>query len=213
MTDGLDRSEIIELARDVVRKDAAAVLAAATALDDGFLATVQLLLACSGKVLVTGMGTSGSTAQRIAHLLSVSGTPALFTHAADGLHGGLGAVTANDVIVTISKGGESDELNEFARRAKERGAPIVAMTADRDSTLAKLADAVVVIETPPDTDPGGMIAMGSALAACAVGDTLVVVLMALRQYPWQSFEFTHPGGAVGKSIEQRQQTTAETGAS
>lgn len=192
------------LARETIRQDAAAVLAAEAAIDDGFMRAVGLLLACAGKVLVTGMGTSGATARRIAHLLSVGGTPALFLHPADGLHGGLGAVTAADVVVAISKGGESAELNGFVERAKGRGAPIVAMTAEPGSALATLADATILVRTPVEADPGGMIAMGSALANCAVGDALVVVLMQLRDYPWRAFEFTHPGGAVGRAIADRQ---------
>ena len=96
------------------------------------MATVRLLLGVRGKVLVTGMGTSGTTARRIAHLLSCGGTAALFVHAADGLHGGLGAVGAEDCVIAISKGGESDELNEYCRRARDIGARIVALTAEAD---------------------------------------------------------------------------------
>lgn len=208
---GQERGEIIALAREVVRQDAAAVAAAEAALDDGFLATVQLLLACRGKTLVTGMGTSGATARRIAHLLAVGGTPALFVHAADGLHGGLGAVTADDVLIAISKGGESDELNEYVRRAKERGASVVAMTAESSSALAAMADAILLVQTPAESDFGGKIAMGSALANCAVGDALVAVLMTRRGYSWGDFDFTHPGGAVGKGIVGRAAATVVSG--
>ena len=202
----IDPAMAIELARETVRLDAAAVLAAVDAVDDGFARAVELLFACAGKVVVTGMGTSGATALRIAHLLSVGGTPAFFSHPADGLHGGLGAVTEQDVLLAISKGGESAELNEFVARAKGRGAKTIAMTAEPASTLAGLGDATIVVRTPVAADPGGMIAMGSALANCAVGDALVVALMHLRRYPWQSFEYTHPGGAVGRAIAERQQT-------
>ena len=205
MGDQPDLRVSFNLARETIRQDAAAVLAAEAAIDDGFMRAVELLLVCQGKVLVAGMGTSGATARRIAHLLSVGGTPSLYVHPADGLHGGLGAVTGSDVVVAISKGGQSGELNEFAERAKGRGATVVAMTAEPDSTLAALADAVILVRTPIEADPGGMIAMGSALANCAVGDALVVVLMRLRDYPWQAFEFTHPGGAVGRAIEARRE--------
>lgn len=211
---GRDPTRILDLARDVLRQDAAAVAAAASALDGGFLAAVRLLLACEGKALVAGMGMSGATARRIAHLLSVGGTPALFVHAADGLHGGLGAVAAGDVVVAVSKGGESDELNEYARRAKERGAALVAMTAAPASTLGELADAVLLVPARPEADFGGRIAMGSALADCAVGDALGAVLMTVRQYPSQSFDAIHPGGAVGKGIEtahRAAETDAEPG--
>ena len=204
MAEGADfdqRRALLTRAADVMRTDAGAVLAAAESLDPSFYDVVYTLLDCRGKVLVAGMGTSGASARRVAHLLSCCGTPALFVHAADGLHGGLGSITSDDVLIVISKGGESDELNEFCRRAKARGSRTVAMTAVATSRLSKLCDQTLVVKTPPEADPAEMMAMGSALAACAVGDALAVTLMELRQYPLETFEFTHPGGAVGKLIE------------
>lgn len=192
----------LALARQTVERDAAAVAAVLPQIGASFLDAVRLLLECPGKVLVSGMGTSGATARRIAHLLSVGGTPALFVHAADGLHGGLGAVTADDCVIAISKGGESDELNEYVRRVRERHARVLTMTATADSTLAKLGDVRLVIDTPDDVDPGNMIAMGSALAMCSVGDALTVALMEIRRYPWEAFMHTHPGGAVGHRIQR-----------
>jgi arabinose-5-phosphate isomerase len=200
----MDNTEMLALGRSVIRDDIRAVSSVEAALDDAFVDVVRMLEACRGKVLVTGMGTSGATARRIAHLLSCGGTPSMFVHAADGLHGGLGAVDGDDIVIAISKGGESDELNEFCRLAAERGAGVIAMTAVVDSTLAAGSDLVLPVVTPEDADPGRMMAMGSALAACAVGDALAITLMRRRGYAWQDFERTHPGGAVGKMIESRQ---------
>jgi arabinose-5-phosphate isomerase len=199
-TPGID---VLARAREVIRGDRAALEAVESNLGEGFLRALDVLLHVQGKVLVTGMGTSGATARRIAHLLSCGGTPSLFIHPADGLHGGLGAVTSDDVVIAVSKGGESDELNDFCRLALERGSTVVAMTAVPESTLGRLGQAVLPVVTPDEADPGGMMAMGSALAACAVGDALAVVLMESRGYEWHRFERTHPGGAVGKLIEQR----------
>jgi arabinose-5-phosphate isomerase len=199
----MDGAQMIEFGRSIIRRDAAALASVEAGLGDGFVQAIQLLMAIQGKVLVAGMGTSGATARRIAHLLSCSGTPAMFIHPGDGLHGGLGAVSGSDLVVAISKGGESDELNEFCRRARARGARIVVMTAVVDSPLAGLGDCVLPVITPPETDLGEMMAMGSALAACAVGDALAAVLMERRGYDWQAFEETHPGGAVGKAIDSR----------
>ena len=197
----VDQHMILAKAAQTIRMDAAAVLAVAEGLDASFCQVLDLLQRCTGKVLVTGMGTSGASARRIAHLLSCGGTPALFVNAADGLHGGLGAVSEQDVVIAASKGGESDELNEFCRRARARGARLVAMTATSSSTLARLADIVLIVQTPSEADPGEMMAMGSALAVCALGDALAITLMELRGYSWEAFEFTHPGGAVGKLIQ------------
>jgi D-arabinose 5-phosphate isomerase GutQ len=200
---GLDDAALVAAGRSVIRGDLEALAMVEDGLGPGFVASVRLLLDVRGKVLVTGMGTSGATARRIAHLLSCGGTPALFVHAADGLHGGLGAVSPEDCVLAISKGGESDELNEYCRRARAIGARVVAMTAEADSSLGRLADCVLPVITPPASDPGEMMAMGSAIGACAVGDALAVTLMQLRGYPWERFESSHPGGAVGKRIEAR----------
>lgn len=192
----------LALARRTVERDAAAVAAVVPQLGESFVDALRLLLTCKGKVLVSGMGTSGATARRIAHLLSVGGTPAVFVHAADGLHGGLGAVTEADCVIAISKGGESDELNEYVRRVRDRRARVLTMTATPDSTLARLGDVRLVIDTPSGVDPGEMIAMGSALAMSSVGDALTVALMEIRRYPWEAFMHTHPGGAVGHRIQR-----------
>ncbi|WP_037363776.1 SIS domain-containing protein [Nakamurella lactea] len=196
----LDDATALEIARQVLRSDAAAVAGLVDQLGEQFLGIVDVLVRCTGKVLVTGMGTSGATARRIAHLLSVGGTPSLYVNAADGLHGGLGAVGPDDVLVAISKGGRSDELNEFVLRSAERGAATVAMTSDSDSPLADIADHLLITVTEPDADFGQVIAMGSSLANCAIGDALAAVTMGARQNAWASFAQSHPGGAVGKLL-------------
>jgi D-arabinose 5-phosphate isomerase GutQ len=198
-------AEILGIARTVVADDARAIATMAGNIGPGFVDAVLLLSGCRGKVLVAGLGASGATARRIAHLLSVAGTPALFVHAADGLHGGLGAVSDGDVLIAVSKGGETDELNEYVRRAKQRGAQVIGMTRSRTVPLARLADVALEVVVPDDVDPGGLIGTGSSLATCALGDALAMATMRARGYTWSSFEFTHPGGAVGKLIQQREQ--------
>lgn len=200
-----DRQSILNQARDVIRNDAAAVSSVESQLGESFIESIALLSQCKGKVLVTGMGTSGATARRMAHLLSCGGTPSMFIHPADGLHGGLGAVSSQDVLIALSKGGKSDEINEFVSRAKSRGVSAIIITANEDSPLGKLADVCLVINTPPGSEPGEMFPMGSTLAVSAVGDALALILMGLKGYPWEDFLFTHPGGAVGKNnTDQRQ---------
>jgi D-arabinose 5-phosphate isomerase GutQ len=194
---------VLERAHSVLESDRRAIESAAASLGQGFVDAVTMLLHAQGKTLVTGMGTSGTVARRMAHLLSCGGTPALFVSAADGLHGGLGAIAEGDVLISISKGGESEELNDFTRLARTRGARVIVMTAAANSSLAAHADCVIEIHTPPDTDPGHMMAMGSAIAASAVGDALALILMQERGYEWDRFEMTHPGGAVGKAIDAR----------
>jgi D-arabinose 5-phosphate isomerase GutQ len=189
---------ILAAARDRVQHEVAAAEAVGTALDSTFVAAVRLVLAATGKVIAIGVGTSGPVARRMAHLLSTSGTPSLFLHPADALHGSLGAISAGDVVLAISKGGRSDELNEFAARAKRRGAALLVLTAAADSPLGQLADVTVVLPQTAEGDPGGVIAMGSSLAAAVWGDALAIVLMQSTGYGWDKVMDTHPSGAVGE---------------
>lgn len=200
----IDRASIVARARAVVEQEAEAVRALADQLDERVADVVSLLLECRGHVLVTGAGTSRAIAQRQAHLLSCSGTPALFISAADGLHGGSGAVTPNDVVYIISKGGHSAEVNQFAEIAQSRGAKLIAQTENPDSPLAKMCDAVLVVKAVGEVDPYGMVATGSSLVNAAAGDALCVLMLELRGYTQEEFGRTHPQGAVGKKLAERQ---------
>lgn len=205
----LSRSEIVARARDVVEREAVAVRALADQFNESLAEVTSLLLKCRGHVLVTGAGTSRAIAQRLAHLLSCSGTPALFISAADGLHGGSGAVTPADVVYLISKGGRSAEINRFAEIARDRGAKLVAQTENPDSPLAQMCDAVFVVRAEGQVDPYGMIATGSSLVNGAAGDALCVLLLEMRGYTKESFGQTHPGGAVGKRLAEAQARVTE----
>ncbi len=198
---GSDEARVLAEAREAMRREAAGVLAVADQVDDSFLRVVRVLLACRGKVFVTGAGTSGAVARRMAHLLSVCGTPALHLPAMDALHGTMGALTGGDVLVAISRGGGSSEINELVVRARERGAVTVAVTAVATSPLTEACDEVVVLTSPEGIDPGEVIAMGSTLVVAAWGDALAYVLMRLRGYGWERVLHTHPGGAVGQVVE------------
>lgn len=193
--------EIISKARSIILSESQAVQALAAQVDKRLVEVVQILLHCQGHILVTGAGTSHAVAQRFAHLLSCSGTPSLCIDAGDALHGGSGAMTANDVLYVISKGGYSDEVNKFVRIAKSRGAKVIAQTENIDSTLAEMSDAVFQVKTEHDVDPFGMVATGSSLVNSAAGDVLCVLLMELRGYSRDAFAQTHPGGAVGIKIQ------------
>jgi arabinose-5-phosphate isomerase len=193
-------SEIITKAQTIVRREAEAVSALAAQFDDSLADVISLLFNCKGHVLVTGAGTSRAIAQRLAHLLSCSGTPALFISAADGLHGGSGAVTENDVVYLISKGGHSAEINQFAEIVRSRGAKLVAQTENPESPLAQMCDAVFRVKAEGNVDPYGMVATGSSLVNGAAGDVLCVLLLELRGYTQEAFGQTHPGGAVGKKL-------------
>ncbi|WP_454818836.1 SIS domain-containing protein [Labrys neptuniae] len=195
-------SEWLDRAKEVVRSDADAILAALEGIDGEFLAVARLFAECRGKILVTGSGTSGNIAGRAAHLLSVGGTPAFYLPPADGLHGGLGVLGPEDLVLALSKGGSSDELNEFCKRAKTLCAGLISITADKASALAALSDHVIHLILPARSDLGAVVATGSSLATAAITDALVEVCRVARGYSWDRLLFTHPAGAVGRDAEQ-----------
>jgi len=201
------KAEIIGRASEIVRREAEAVSALAVQFDESLVDVLSLLLNCEGHVLVTGAGTSRAIAQRLAHLLSCSGTPSLFINASDGLHGGSGAVTPDDVVVLISKGGGSAEINQFAEIARARGAKLIAQTENPESPLAQMCDAVFKVRTVGEVDPYGMVATGSSLVNGAAGDVLCILLLEQRGYSQEAFGQTHPGGAVGRELAGLQGAT------
>jgi len=202
-----DSEGLLKAGRSRIFDEAEALRLIGESLDERFVAAVRLIRMARGKVVTVGVGTSGPVARRLAHLLSTSGTPSLFLHPGDALHGGLGAITATDVVLAISKGGGSAELNEFIRLAKTRGAAVLVLTARAESPLARAADVAVILPQTHDSDPGGIIAMGSSLAAAAWGDALAIVLMQISGYSWEQVIDAHPSGAVG----QREQLPAALG--
>jgi D-arabinose 5-phosphate isomerase GutQ len=199
----LDSSEsadtaLLKMARELINQEAAGLTVLASQIDESLLAAARLVRAATGKVVCAGVGTNGPIARRLAHLLSTTGTPALFLHPVDALHGSLGAIASGDVVIAISKGGKSAELNEFASRAKGRGAHMVVLTVAPDSPLTALSDLAVVLPDIPQADPGGIVAMGSSLITAAWGDALALVAMQVSGYSWSQVLESHPLGAVGQ---------------
>jgi arabinose-5-phosphate isomerase len=191
-------AELAELASAVLSRESNALAALVASVESGIVDVARRVLATPGKVVTTGSGTSGIMAERLAHLLSVCGTPAVYLPTMDALHGGMGAVTASDLVLAISKTGRSGELTSLVERFVLRGVDVVALTEDADSPFAVAATEVVALPpTPPDADPGDMIAMASTLAVGAWGDALAVVTMAMRGHTVQDVVDSHPAGGVG----------------
>ncbi|RYZ29972.1 MAG: SIS domain-containing protein, partial [Propionibacteriaceae bacterium] len=180
-----DASAALSDARELVRREAQALAGLAEQLDASFVQVVETVLATTGKVVTTGTGTSGIMAERLAHLLAVTGTPAFYLPCLDALHGGMGAITPDDLVIALSKGGQSVELTELVTRLVERGVDVVAVTERPRSPFGSAATLVVTITTEPaDADLGGLIATGSTLVVGAWGDALAAVLMQIRSYSW-----------------------------
>jgi D-arabinose 5-phosphate isomerase GutQ len=191
-------SRVIDVAREFVAAEAAAVGGLADRIDETFVRVARLILDTRGKVVLTGAGTAGYMAHRTAHLLSVSGTPAFYLNPTDGLHGSMGALRNSDILIAISRGGESGEVNELVRLLQGEDVKVVGLTCAADSTLGRTADIAVVLAETPDADPGNLLALGSTLAQGAWLDAITVVLMRARQHTWEKVQYTHPGGAVGR---------------
>lgn len=194
----MDDTELAGLAGDVLSRESRALSALVGAVETGVVEVARRVLATPGKVVTTGSGTSGIMAERLAHLLSVCGTPSVYLPAMDALHGGMGAVTGSDLVLAISKTGRSGELTSLVERFVQRGVDVVAVTENGQSPFALAATMVVALpNTPPDADPGDMIAMASTLAVGAWGDALSVVTMAMRGHTLQDVVDSHPAGGVG----------------
>lgn len=190
--------DILAVARDCLLREAAAVEAVAAGIDADFVRTASLIMSCRGKLFIGGSGTSGTVARRMAHILSVTGTPTVPFSPADSLHGSSGAITSDDLVLLISNGGASEEVVQAARVVQQRGTRVISLTGSHDTPLASIADHSVVVAVDRKADLGGVVATGVTIAQAAWGDALAEVLMRGRGYTWDEFMTTHPAGAVGK---------------
>ena len=197
----LSDDRLVELARTVIEAEGRAVHCMASAIDTSFVRAARAIASASGKILITGSGTSGTVAARAAHLMSVCGTPTFYLSPTDGLHGGLGVLQPQDFVIALSKGGSSGELNEFCSKAKPLCAGLIAITSAPASALATMADHVICFSLDDDADLGSVVATGSSLAISALLDALAEIGRVTRDYDWQRLLYTHPSGAVGRDAE------------
>lgn len=191
---------IIEQAREVLHTEAAAILALIPRINGQFTAAVGMILDCSGRVAVTGMGKSGLIGRKIVATLASTGTPALFLHPAEGIHGDLGMVTADDVVLAISNSGETSELLGILPSLKRIGAPIIAMCGREQSTLVSHSDIFLDISVAKEACPLGLAPTASTTATLALGDALAVALLSSRNFRPEDFALFHPGGALGRKL-------------
>ena len=159
-----------------------------------------MILACTGRVIVTGMGKSGLIGKKIAATLASTGTPAFFLHPAEGIHGDLGMVTANDVVLAIAYSGETNEVISILPILRRIGVSIIAMTGKKSSTLARNADVVLDIAVEKEACPLGLAPTASTTATLAMGDALAVALLSMREFTPADFAVFHPGGALGRRL-------------
>ena len=193
------------LARKVLQTEAAAILALVDRLDGTFERAVTLLLECRGRVIVTGIGKSGIICQKIAATFSSTGTPAHFLHPAEAVHGDLGVLQSDDVVLALSYSGETEELLRLLETIKRLGARMIAITGDCRSSLGKAADVTLDCRVSEEACPLNLVPTASTTAALALGDALAMTLLVAKGFKQEDFASLHPGGKLGKKLMRVEQ--------
>ncbi len=203
---------MIETAKRVLQIEADAVLALQERIDGDFSRAVEIILACQGKVVVTGMGKSGLICQKIAATMASTGTPTFFLHPAEGIHGDLGMLAKGDVVIAISNSGETEEVCRILPIIKRMGLPLIAMSGNPESTLGIAGDVHLDISVAEEACPLGLAPTASTTATLAMGDALAVALLEARGFKEEDFALFHPGGALGKKLLLRVEDLMHSGA-
>jgi len=196
----INGNRALALARDVLEIEADAVRAVRDRIDESFVAAIDLLLSCRGRVVVSGIGKSGHVARKLAATLASTGTPAFFVHPAEASHGDLGMIAADDVFIALSNSGESEELVAILPLVKRIGAKLIAMTGRPESSLARLADVHLNAGVEKEACPLNLAPTASTTAALALGDALAVAVLDARGFGADDFARSHPGGALGRRL-------------
>jgi len=191
------RRDVRALAERVLRLEAEAILGVIPTLDERFERAVELLHTCSGRVIVTGIGKSGLIGRKIAATLSSTGTPAFFLHPAEGVHGDLGMLARGDVVLALSNSGETDEMLAILPPLKRLGVPIILLTGNPKSTLARQSEVVLDVSVTEEACPMNLAPTSSTTAALAMGDALAMVLLDLRGLRPEDYAALHPRGTLG----------------
>ncbi len=191
---------IIEQAKRVLMIESKAIEALVGRIGEDFVQAVELIYKCSGRVVVTGMGKSGIIGKKIASTLASVGTPALFLHPADGIHGDLGMVTKGDVIICLSNSGETEELLKLLPVIKRFNIKLIAITGNTKSTLARSGDVVLDVSVNEEACPWDIVPTASTTATLAMGDALAIALLDKKGFSKEDFAIFHPGGSLGKSL-------------
>ena len=200
-TTGVD----LTLAKKVLQTEAAAILSLVDRLDDRFERAVRILLDCRGRVIVTGMGKSGIICRKIAATLASTGTPAFFLHPAEAVHGDLGVIQGDDVVVAVSNSGETDELLRLVETIKRLGTRLIAICGNPASTLAQASDVALDCQVSKEACPLNLVPTASTTAALALGDALAMTLLVAKGFREEDFANLHPGGKIGKRLMRVEQ--------
>ena len=204
-------AQILNWAATVIDIETAAVRQLHTQLGAPFVAACHALLACRGRVIVTGMGKSGHIGNKIAATLASTGTPAYFVHPAEASHGDLGMITADDTVLALSHSGETAEILTILPLIKRLGIPLISLTGDTNSTLAQQADIALSVAVAQEACPLDLAPTASTTAALVMGDALAVVMLQARGFTPEDFARSHPGGSLGRRLILRVRDIMHTG--
>lgn len=208
---GMTASKVLDMAKRVLRAEADAIAEAERNLSGGFVKAVEMVLNCKGKIVIVGIGKSGLVGRKIVSTFVSTGTPAYFLHPAEGVHGDLGILSKDDLVIAISKSGSSNELLEILPVIKRLGIPLISITSNSSSTLADKSDIVIDIGEVKEACPMGLVPTSSTAATMAVGDALAVVVFTLRGFKEEDLALVHPGGAIGRKLLLRVEDLMHTG--
>ena len=188
------------LGRSVIETEAQALVALISRIDGNFVAACKYMLACQGRIVVLGMGKSGHIGGKLAATLASTGTPAFFVHPGEASHGDMGMITAKDVTVAISNSGETDEIIVLLPLIKRLGVPLITLTGNPSSTLARAASVNIDVSVAKEACPLGLAPTSSTVAALAMGDALAIALLQSRGFSAEDFALAHPGGTLGRRL-------------
>ena len=197
------QKKVSEQIKEVLEIEAQGIMGLMDRIGPEFEVAVRLILRSKGRVILTGMGKSGLVARKISATLNSTGTPSLFMHPAEAIHGDLGMVTKDDVILSISNSGHTQEINRLLPIIKKMGTKIISFTGDLDSPMAKISDVVIDVGVEREACPMGLVPTASTTAVLAMGDALAVVLINLRQFSQKDFKKFHPGGSLGERLSTK----------
>ena len=198
--ESISRNKITEFAIHCLQEEAEAIFDLIPQLDDEFIKAVELMYQCRGKVIVTGVGKSGNVGAKIAATLASTGTPAFFVNPLDVYHGDLGVITHDDIVLALSNSGQTDELLRFIPIVLHMNVPIISMSGNSQSLLAKYSNAHIRVKVKKEACPLNLAPTSSTTAMLAMGDALAIALMQVRNFQPQDFAHFHPGGELGKRL-------------
>ncbi len=207
----VESEQLLEIARRVISMEADAVRQLLNEIDARFVKAIDLIFQCQGRIIVTGLGKSGAIGRKIAATFASTGTASYFMHSSDGAHGDIGILHRDDVVICLSKSGESDELATLLPVFKRLGVPIISITGNRHSTLAKNSDVILTIGNIEEACPHDLAPTTSSTAMLALGDALAMALLEKRHFTKEDFAFLHPAGTLGKRLLLKVDDVMETG--